>query len=74
MTIFIPLLFICINANCQFMQSTGFYRTEELCMADLEKQKQRMRDLVKQAGQGSIEILEGTCVDVEIKNGKMVSL
>jgi len=43
-------------------------------MADLEKQKQRMRDLVKQAGQGRIETLEGTCVDVEIKNGKMVSL
>lgn len=36
-------------------------------MADLDKQKQHMRDLIKMAGQGKIELMEGTCVDVDIK-------
>ena len=65
-TIFIPMLFICINANCEFMQSTGYFQVEQQCIADLDLQKQRMKDLVKQAGQGQIEILEGTCVDLDV--------
>lgn len=67
MTIFIPLLFICINSNCEFMQSTGYFQIEQQCLADLDKQKQHMRDLVKQAGQGKIEMLESTCVDLDVK-------
>jgi hypothetical protein len=58
------------------MQSDGFYFTkEEVCMASLEVQKQRMRDLVKRANQGTITVLEGTCVDVKLKTveeGKQV--
>ena len=66
--IFIPVLWICINANCEFMQSDGFYFTQEIkCIESLDKQKQRMRDLVKQAGQGTITVLEGICVDAKIK-------
>ena len=65
-TIFIPLLFICINANCEFMQSTGYFESEQQCLTDLDKQKQHMKDLVKQAGRGKIEMLERTCVDVEV--------
>ena len=65
-TIFIPMLFICINANCEFMQSTGYFQVEQQCMADLDLQKQRMKDLVKQAGQGQIEMLEGTFVDLDV--------
>ena len=66
--IFIPVLWICINTHCEFMQANGFYFTnEEVCMASLEAQKQRMRDLVKQANQGNITVLEGTCVDAKIK-------
>ena len=67
MTIFIPLLFVCINANCEFMQSTGYFQAEQQCLTDLDLQKQRMRDLVRQAGQGRIEMLEGTCVDLDVK-------
>lgn len=48
------------------MQSTGYFQTEQQCSADLDLQKQRMRDLVKQAGQGQIEMLEGTCVDLDV--------
>lgn len=74
-TIFIPLLFICINANCEFMQSTGYFMDEKECMEDLDIHKQRMTDLVKQAGQGKITLLESTCVDFKvniIKGGKSI--
>ena len=65
--IFIPVLWICINTNCEFMQSNGFYFTQEIkCMESLDKQKQRMRDLVKQAEQGTITVLEGICADAKI--------
>ena len=66
--IFIPVLWICINTKCEFMQSDGFYFTnEEVCLASLDTQKQRMRDLVKLAGQGTITVLEGVCVDAKLK-------
>ena len=66
--IFIPVLWICINAHCEFMQSDGFYFTQEIkCTESLDTQKQRMRELVKQAGQGIITVLEGICADAKIK-------
>jgi len=66
--IFIPVLWICINAHCEFMQADGFYFTQEAkCAESLEVQKKRMRELVRQAGQGTITVLEGTCVDVKLK-------
>jgi hypothetical protein len=36
-------------------------------MESLEQQKQRMRDLVKMAGQGTITTLEGICADAKIR-------
>ena len=49
------------------MQSTGYFQQEQDCLTDLDRQKHHMRDLVKQAGQGRIEILEGVCVDFNVK-------
>ena len=74
--IFIPVLWICINTHCEFMQSDGFYFSEETkCIESLNMQKQRMIELVKQAGQGNITVLEGTCVDAKIQTriGKQIS-
>jgi hypothetical protein len=66
--IFIPVLWICINTHCEFMQSDGFYFTQEIkCTESLDIQKQRMRDLAKQAGRGTITVLEGICADAKIK-------
>ena len=66
--IFIPVLWICINTHCEFMQSDGFYFTQEIkCTESLDTQKQRMRDLVKQAAQGTITVLEGIGADAKIK-------
>ena len=71
MTVFIPVLFICLNGNCEFMQAKTYYRDEVQCRASLDGQKQHMRNLVKQAEQqgtkGEITILEGTCIDADIK-------
>ena len=73
MNIFIPVLWICINSNCEFMQADGFYFTQEAkCIESLEVQKQRMKDLVKQAGQGTITVLEGICADAVIDLSKRV--
>ena len=71
MTIFIPVLFICLNGNCEFMQGKTHYKNEAQCVASLDMQKQHMRNLVKEAEKqgtkGDITILEGTCIDAEIK-------
>ena len=71
MTIFIPVLFICLNGNCEFMQAKVHYKVEAQCRTSLDVQKQHMRNLVKEAEKqgtkGDITILEGTCIDAEIK-------
>ena len=67
MTIFIPVLLICFNGSCEFMQAQSYYRTDQQCRAVLEMQKQHMRDLTKESDQGKIELLEGTCINAEIK-------
>jgi hypothetical protein len=71
MTIFIPVLFICLNGNCEFMQAKVHYKVEAQCRASLDVQKQHMRNLVDKAAEqgtkGEITILEGTCIDAEIK-------
>ena len=71
MTIFIPVLFICLNGNCEFMQAKTYHKTEAQCRASLDMQKQHMRNLVEKAAEqgtkGEITILEGTCIDAEIK-------
>ena len=68
--LFIPVIWICINGNCEFMQSEGYFKSEAKCLANLEQEKQHMRDLVREARQNKIEskieVLEGTCVDVQI--------
>ena len=78
MTIFIPVLFICLNGNCEFMQGKTYYKNQTQCTASLDMQKQHMRNLVKQAEkQGTnseITIMEGTCIDADIKmtRGQMI--
>jgi len=73
MNIFIPVLWICINSHCEFMQADGFYFTQETkCIESLDVQKQRMIDLVKEAGQGTITVLEGICADAKIDLSKRV--
>lgn len=67
--IFIPVLLICVDSvnNCEFMQGKDYYVSEAKCEASLDVQKQYMLNLLKQAGQGKVILMEGTCVDAKIK-------
>ena len=66
--IFIPVLFICLNGNCNFMQSQTFYKIESQCRVSIDNQKTRMIEISEQSGQGKITILEGNCVSAKIEN------
>jgi hypothetical protein len=67
MTIFIPVLIICLNGNCEFMQGKTYYKTETQCRVSMEVQKQHMQNVIKQADKGEATVLEGTCIDANIK-------
>ena len=65
-TIFIPVLFVCMNGNCEFMQSQVWFKTEPQCRAAVESQKDNLRKMALKGG-GMITQLEGTCIT--LKNG-----
>jgi hypothetical protein len=64
--IFIPILVICMNGNCEFMQPDTYYTQESLCVDSLDKQKEHMRGLAAR-GNLTIAVLEGTCATAKIK-------
>jgi hypothetical protein len=64
MIIFIPVLVICLNGTCEFMQAKTYYSSDAQCRAVLDVQKQHMIEL---AGQHKIEHIEGTCIDADVK-------
>jgi hypothetical protein len=65
-SVFVPVLWACINANCNFMQAIVYFQTEAQCQQSMENQKLIIR---KQSAQAGVEIdaLEGTCITVNIK-------
>jgi hypothetical protein len=70
MEIFIPVLFICMNGNCDFMQAQTVYRNEAQCRASIDTQKTHMLEVAEQANQGKYTILEGTCINARIPDPK----
>jgi len=71
--IFIPVLFVCINDNCNFMQSHTVYKSKAQCRVSIDNQKAHMIEVANQAGQPNITILEGTCINTKINNlGKQI--
>ena len=66
MIIFIPVLVICINSTCEFMQTKTYYSSDAQCRAVLDVQKQHMIDLAEK-GKSKIEYIEGTCIDADVK-------
>lgn len=71
MTIFIPVIWICINAHCEFMQQQGYLIDEQECTEEVVKQKQKMREMVE-VTDGTITQIEGTCIDATIKRTAIV--
>jgi len=71
--IFIPVLFMCLNDNCNFMQSQSVYKSEAQCRVSINNQKIQMAEVANQAGQPKITILEGTCINTKINSsGKQI--
>ena len=59
--IFIPVLFVCANGQCNFMQAQKHYVREAECRAQLDVQKKHMQELSLKAGQ-MLTLIEGTCI------------
>ena len=68
--IFIPVLFVCFNGNCNFMQAQIHYRSETQCIASIDTQKIHMLEVAKRANQGKATILEGTCINAKVEDSK----
>ena len=68
--IFIPVLFICFDSNCNFMQAQNYYRNESQCKSSIDTQKIHMLEVAEKAGRGNYTILEGTCVNAKINDPK----
>ena len=66
--IFIPVLFICMNGNCDFMQTQTVYRSQAQCRVSIDNQKKHMLEVADRAGQGKYTILEGTCINARIED------
>ena len=59
MTIYIPLLYICLGVQCEFFQSESYTLNETKCEQEITQQK---TELIKQG-----RTVEAICVDIEIK-------
>lgn len=59
MTIFIPLLYICLGVQCEFFQSESYTLNETKCEQEIAQQK---TELIKQG-----RTVEAICVDVNIQ-------
>ena len=59
MTIYIPLLYICLGVQCEFFQSESYTLNETKCEQEIAQQKTQ---LIKQG-----RTVEAICVDIEIK-------
>ena len=67
--IFIPVLFMCMNESCSFMQSNKVFKSEIQCKLAIDNQKKYMLEIASQAGQPKITMLEGTCINAKVNTG-----
>jgi len=63
--IFIPVLWVCLNSNCQFLQSLSHHTSVEQCQQSIDIQKQGMLRQAARAGENVV--IEGTCITANIK-------
>jgi len=67
-TIFIPILFVCMNNHCEFMQSMKYFTREAECRTSVDEQKENLRKMALKGNQ-MVTQLEGTCIT--LKNGML---
>jgi hypothetical protein len=66
--IYIPVLFVCMNGNCEFMQSMKYFTRESECRTAVEEQKDNLRKMALKGG-SMVTLIEGTCIT--LKNGML---
>jgi hypothetical protein len=66
--IYIPVLFVCMNGNCEFMQAVTYFTRESECRSSVDSQKENIRKMAAK-GNASITLIEGTCIT--LKNGML---
>jgi hypothetical protein len=66
--IYIPVLFVCMNNNCEFMQSMKYFTREAECRTAVEEQKDNLRKMALKGG-SMVTLIEGTCIT--LKNGML---
>jgi hypothetical protein len=66
--IFVPVLFVCMNHNCEFMQAQNWFKTEQQCRAAVDAQKENLQKMALKGGQ-MVTLIEGTCIT--LKNGML---
>jgi hypothetical protein len=64
-SIFIPVLWVCLNSNCQFLQAIVHFTSIEQCQQSIDIQRQSMLRQAARAGEDIV--IEGTCVVANIK-------
>ena len=68
--IFVPVLFICMNGHCEFLQAQTSYKAEVQCWESINKKKMRMLEMVEENDQGKISTLEGSCISAWAEDPK----
>ena len=62
--LYIPVLFVCMNNNCEFMQAQNWYKTEQQCRAAVDVQKENLQKMALK-GNSMVTLIEGTCITLK---------
>ena len=62
--LYIPVLFVCMNNNCEFMQAQIWYKSEQQCRAAVDLQKENLQKMALKGGQ-MVTLIEGTCITLK---------
>ena len=62
--LYIPVLFVCMNGNCEFMQAQIWYKSEQQCRAAVDAQKENLQKMALKSG-SMVTLIEGTCITLK---------
>ena len=62
--LYIPVLFVCMNGNCEFMQAQTSYKSEQQCRAVVDVQKENLQKMALKGG-SMVTLIEGTCITLK---------
>jgi hypothetical protein len=62
--LYIPVLFVCMNGNCEFMQAQTSYKSEQQCRAVVDVQKENLQKMALK-GNSMVTLIEGTCITLK---------